>query len=98
MGTALVVVGNIPLQHGPQVSLVDDQESVGNLASDRADEPFGIAVRSRAARRNPHNLDTNIGKDSVKRRRELASPITNKEPETISLIVEEHAISTEYVW
>jgi hypothetical protein len=62
MGTALVVVGDIPFQHGPQVSLVDDQESIGHLGSDRADEPFGVAVRPRAARRNLHDLDTSTGK------------------------------------
>src|SRR5688572_3849910 len=88
MGTALVVVGDIPLEHSPQVSLVDDQESVGDLASDCADESFGVAVRSRAARRNPHSLNTGAGEDSVERCRELASPIANKEPETVRSIVE----------
>jgi hypothetical protein len=34
MRTALVVVELVSFQHGAQVSLVDDQEPVGDLASD----------------------------------------------------------------
>jgi hypothetical protein len=65
MGTALVVVGDVPFQHRWQVSLVDNQESVGHLASERADEPLGVTIRAWTTRRNLHGLDTSAGEDII---------------------------------
>jgi hypothetical protein len=65
--TAVVVVGDVSLQHGPQVSLVDDQEPVGELPSHRADEPFGITIRPRAARRDLYHLDTCASEHRIER-------------------------------
>jgi hypothetical protein len=83
-------VGHIPLQHGLQVSLVDDQEPVGDLASDGAHEPLGITVRPRAARRNLDDLNAGRAEDCVERRGELAGPVTNQKPEVISPLAQVH--------
>jgi hypothetical protein len=90
MGTALVVVGDIPCEHGPQVTFADDEKPVGDLAPDGADEPLGIAVRSRTSRRNLDHLDTSAGQDSVERGGELAGPVTNQEPEIANSVTQVH--------
>jgi hypothetical protein len=66
MGTASVVVRDILLKHGTQVTFVNDQNAIGDLAPDRPDEPLGIAVRSRTSGRNLDYLDIRIGEDGIK--------------------------------
>ncbi|NGY66483.1 hypothetical protein G7043_47145 [Lentzea sp. NEAU-D13] len=47
------------------MTLVDDEQSVGELASDGADESFGVAVGSRAPWRDLHDVDAGVGQDRV---------------------------------
>jgi hypothetical protein len=62
----------------------------GEFGSDRADEPFDETVRPRATRRYPDHTDAHIGQDGVERCGELASPISDEEPELGDAIVEVH--------
>jgi hypothetical protein len=60
---------------------VDDEQPVGDLASDGADEPLGIAGGSRTPWRDLHDLDTGVGEDGVERSGDLAGPVADQEPE-----------------
>ena len=73
-----------------QVLLAEDQHPVGDLGSDRQHEAFGEAVRPRAPRRDLDHLDARIGQDRVERRRELAGPIADEEPEPGGMVAEVH--------
>jgi hypothetical protein len=44
MGTASVVVRDVLFKHGTQVSFVNDQNAIGDLAPDRPNEPLGIQI------------------------------------------------------
>jgi hypothetical protein len=46
--------------------LAEDQHPVGDLGPGGEHEPFRVCVRSRAAGRNLHGLDTGIGQGCVK--------------------------------
>jgi hypothetical protein len=61
--------------------LAEDQHSVGDLGPGSEHEPFRISVRSRAARRDLHDLNAGIGQDGVERRGELPGPVPDQEPE-----------------
>jgi hypothetical protein len=65
VGSPTVVVANVFREHHTQVSLIEDQHAVGEFGPEGADESFGEAVCSRAARRNPHHVDASVGQDSV---------------------------------
>ena len=60
-----VVVPNILRKHGTQVSLTEDQHTVGEFGSKGAYESFGETVCLRAARRNPPYVDADVGENSV---------------------------------
>ncbi len=49
-----------------------------------------MAVRSRAAWRDLHDLDAGVGEDGVERGGELASPVADQEPEVVGPFVEVH--------
>jgi hypothetical protein len=65
MRSSTVVVANVFGEHDTQVSLAEDQHSVGEFGSQGADEPFGETVRPRTPRGNPDHVDAHIGQDSV---------------------------------
>ena len=50
---------------GRDVALVVDQDAVGALGSDAADEPLDVAVRPGRARWNLHDLDVVADRKSV---------------------------------
>lgn len=60
-----VVVPDILRERGTQVSLAEDQHTVGEFGSKGAYESFGETVCLRVARRNPHYMDADVGEDSV---------------------------------
>jgi putative transposase len=72
------------------VPLTKDQYPVGEFGSDRADEPFGEAVRPRTTRRNPDHADADVSKDSVEGFGELTGPISAEEPELRDAIATIH--------
>jgi hypothetical protein len=69
--SSTVVVPDVVREHHTQVPLTKDQYPVGDFGSDRADEPFGEAVRPRTTRRNPDDADADVSKDSVEEFGEL---------------------------
>ncbi|MFE9750742.1 hypothetical protein ACFYOT_38040 [Saccharothrix saharensis] len=57
---------------------VDDEQSVGDFASDDADEPFDVGVGSRAGWWDLHDLNAGGGEDRVERGGELAGPVLDR--------------------
>jgi hypothetical protein len=51
----------------------ETEHPIDDLGPDGEHEPFRKSVRARAARRDPHGLDTGIGQDRVKRPGELSA-------------------------
>ena len=62
-----------------QVTPAEDEHAVGEFGSDGADEPFRVAVRLRAPRRNLHDFDSGVGEDGVERGGELAGAVTHQD-------------------
>ena len=67
-------------EHGVQMPLAQDQHAVGELGSGGEHEPFGVAVRPWATRRNLDRRDAHVSQDGIERGRELASPVADEEP------------------
>jgi hypothetical protein len=61
MGSSTIAVANILREHGTQVTLVEDQHTVGQFGSEGAYESLGDTVHPRATRMNPHLWGSNIG-------------------------------------
>jgi hypothetical protein len=70
--------------------LAEDQDAVGELGPGGEDESFGEAVRSRAARRDLHDVDPRAGQDGVERGGELAGAVADEEPDGGGAVVEVH--------
>jgi len=85
-----VVVSNVLREYHTQVPLTEDQHVGGEFGSEGAHEPFGKTVRPRATRRNSGHADAHIGQDSVERRGELTSSVSNEEPELSGAITKIH--------
>jgi hypothetical protein len=62
------------------VPLTKDQYAVGEFGSDRADEPFDKTIRPRTTRRNHHDADADVSKESIEGRGELTGPISHDVP------------------
>ena len=65
MGPPPVVMALVLGQDRPQMPLAEDEHPVGDLLTDGEHEPFRISVRTRAAGRDLHDLDTGTGQDRV---------------------------------
>src|SRR6476620_3433213 len=85
-----VVMHRIPGEHTAQVSIAEDQHSVGDLGTYCQHEAFGVAVRAWTPRRDLDHLDAGVRQDRVERRRELAGAIADEEPETGGMAAEVH--------
>jgi hypothetical protein len=83
-------VPNVFREHHTQVPLAEDQYTVGEFGSDRADEPFSETVRPRTTRRNPDYADADVREDSIEGRGELTGPISDEEPELGDAIAKIH--------
>ena len=70
------------------MAFAEDQHPVGDLGPGSEHEAFRKSIRSRAARRDLHGLDTGAGQDRVKRRGELPGPVPDQEPEVRSPITQ----------
>jgi hypothetical protein len=90
-----VVMRYVLVQDRPQVPRPGDQHPVGDLSPDGAHPPFGKGVRSRAARRDLHHLDTGAGQDRVKGRGELPGPVPDKDREAGGRVVSSCRSRTE---
>jgi hypothetical protein len=85
-----VVMGGVLIQDRAQVPRPGDQHPVGDLSPDSADPPLGKGVRSRAARRDLHHLDTGSRQHRVERLGELARPVPDHEPEASGPLPQAH--------
>ena len=81
VGSPTVVVSGVGRQDGSQVLFAEDQHTVGEFGSGGEHESFGEAVRSGAARRNLHNVDTHVCQYGVERCRELTGSVADEKPE-----------------
>src|SRR6187551_2545033 len=90
MWPAAVVVGGVPGEDGPQVVFAEDEDAVGEFASDGQDEAFGEAVRSRASRWDLHGVDPDAGQGGIEGGGELAGSVADEEPEAGGAVVEVH--------
>jgi hypothetical protein len=85
-----VVVGAVLGEDGLKVPLTEDQDAVGEFGSGGQDEAFGEAVRSRASGRDLHRVDPSAGQDGIEGGGELASAVSDEEPEGGGAVVEVH--------
>jgi hypothetical protein len=88
--SSAVVVPNVFREHHTQVPLAEDQYTVDEFGSDRAEEPFSETVRPRTTRRNPDYADAGVGENSIEGRGELTGPISHEEPELREAIAKIH--------
>ena len=75
--------GRVPGKHPTEVSLAEDQDTVGDLGSDSQDKAFGEAVRTRTPGRDLDHFYARVGKRRVERCRELSGSIADEEPEPV---------------
>ena len=80
MWPSTVVVPDVLGEHGVEVPLAQDQHAVGELGSDGEYEPFGVAVRPGAPRRDLDCREAHVRQYSVERGRELTYPIADEKP------------------
>jgi hypothetical protein len=78
----VIEMAHILVEDGAGVSLVVDQQFVGAFLADRADEPFGVAVRLRCPGRNLDYFDAVGGEDSVEGGGEFGVPVADQGSET----------------
>jgi hypothetical protein len=69
--TVVIEMAHVAVKHSLGVSFVVDQQSVGALGADAADEPFRVAVRLGCAGRDLHHVDAFGGEDGVESGSEL---------------------------
>jgi hypothetical protein len=94
MRAVVIEVMLVLVQDGAGVSFVVDQQTVGALLTNRADEPFGITVRLGCPGRDLDHLDAVGGEDSIKGGGELAVPVTDQEAKRADPLAEVHQQST----
>ena len=85
-----VVVPDVLGEYSVQLQLAQDQHAIGELGSDGEHEPFGVAVRAWAARRDLDCLDAYVSQDGVEGGRELACPVADEKPELVDSVTEGH--------
>ena len=81
MRAMLVEVRGVRLKYLQRVPLTVEQQSVGALLPDAADEPFRVAVRPRRPRWNLHDLHRLGGEHGIEGVGELRVPVADQEPE-----------------
>jgi hypothetical protein len=87
------VVVEVPrkfVEGGEDMSLVVDQQSVGALFADAANEPFGVAVRPGRSGRNLDHINAFGGKSGIEGGGELGVPVADQEAERGDLITQVH--------
>ncbi len=68
----------------------EDQHSVGDLGPGGEDEPFGVSVRARTARRDLRCRDAGAGQGRVEGVGELPGAVADQEPEVLGVIAKVH--------
>jgi hypothetical protein len=75
----VIEMARVAVKHSSGVSFVVDQQPVGALGADAADEPLRIAVRLRPTGRDLHNVDAFGGEDGVESGGELGVSVADQE-------------------
>jgi putative transposase len=80
VGAMSVVVPDVLLEHGLQVTVTVDQGPVETLLTDCSYEAFGERVRSRCPNRGPDHPDALGTEDIIEGPRELGIAVSDEEP------------------
>ena len=83
-----VVVLDVLADHRVQMPTAEDEHPVGEFGSHGAHEPFRVAVRLRASRRNPDDFDSGVGEDGLERNSELAGSVPHQVGERRGAVAE----------
>jgi hypothetical protein len=75
----VIEMAHILVEHGEGMSLVVDQQSVGALFADAANEPFGVAICPGSPGRDLDHLDAFGGEHRIEGGGELGVPVTDQE-------------------
>jgi hypothetical protein len=73
----IVEMAHVLVEDGVGVSFVVDQQPIGALFADAADEPLGIAVRLRRPGRDLDHIEAFGGEDSIEDGGELGVPVAD---------------------
>jgi hypothetical protein len=84
----VIEMAHVAVKNSSGVSFVVDQQLVGALGADAADEPFRVAVRLRRTGRDLHNVDGLGGEDGVESGGELGVAVADEEVEGADLVTE----------
>jgi len=84
----VIEMAHVAVKHSSGVSLVVDQQPVGALRADAADEPLRIAVRPRRPGRDLHHGDVFGAEDGITGGGERGVPVADQEAEGADLITE----------
>jgi hypothetical protein len=90
MWAVIVVVPLVLPKHGGGMTLVHDQDTVEEFASDRADEALGDRVAPRRSHRHLDDSNVNCREVGVEDRGELGVPVADEEPEASTGVLEVH--------
>ena len=90
MWAVIVVVPLVLPKYGGGMTLVHDQDTVEELAPDRADESLGDRVGPRRSHRRLDDSNVNCREDGVEGGGELGVAIADQEPATSTGILEIH--------
>jgi len=88
--TMVVEMALVLAEHGTGVPFAVDQDPVGALSPDAADEPLGKAVRPGRPRWDLDYVDAFGGEHRVEGSGELGVPVTDQEPKHGCAIAEVH--------
>jgi hypothetical protein len=86
----VVDVAGERVERGGGVAFAVEEDPVGALLADRADESLRVAVRSWCPRRGAHDLDAFGGEDVVERLGVFRVPVADEEPEPVEPSVQVH--------
>jgi hypothetical protein len=90
MRPVVIDMAHILVNDGAGVSLVVDQQPVGALLANAANEPLGIAIRSRRPRRDLDHIEAFGGEDGIEGGGELGVPVADQEAERADPLTQIH--------
>ena len=90
MRAMVIEVTHVLVEDGAGVSFLVEQQSVGALLANTADESLGIAVRPRSPGRDLDDVDARRGEEGVEGVGELGVPVADQEAERADLLTQVH--------
>ena len=86
----VIEMAHILVEDGEGMSLVVDQQPVGALFADAANEPFGVAICPGSPGRDLDHLDASGGEHRIEGGGELGVPVTDQEAERGDSLTQVH--------